>query len=1848
TVTGTDAAGNPFTATTTSTHTVDTAATATITVNDITPDDIVNAAEAGSTIDVTGTVGGDAAPGDTVSFTINGTPYSGTVLAGNTYSIAVDGADLAADTSFDATVTGTDAAGNPFTATTTSTHTVDTSAVATITVNDITADDVVDAAEAGTTIPVTGSVGGDAAVGDDVTFTINGTDYSGKVLAGNTFSIDVAGADLAADTSFDATVAGSDDAGNPFTATTTSTHMVPPSIDLDGDVTGTGYVTNYVEGGSGVSIADSDITITDVDSSNLQSATIILTNAEAGDLLNVGTLPSGITASAYNAATGELTLTGSASLADYQAAIKAIQFENAGSGSDTTRVIEVMVSDGVSSSNVAITTIAVTTIPTVSINDVLVQEPATGTTTLTFTVSIDEALASDLTFDFSTVDISATGGADYQSIGVTQATIAAGDTTATITVTVNSDANQFEGDETLSVDISNFNQAVNFETSAHTTVNGIQGIGTIGANNGAPLAEDDTYLTAENTDLLIDNLLANDTLVDGAEITSFSQGGSGVVVNNGDGTFTYTPSTGFTGTDTFTYTLTDADGETDTATVTVNVSSAANNPPIVSGVPDISYTENGDAAKLLSGISITDADNNNLSSVVVKVDGYLPSQDVLTFLTAGTGVVATTAVVGGVWQLTLSGGDDISDYLTVLSTLEYQNSSDNPSSSPRTVTVEAYDEDFNNLYGSDSGNIAVTPVNDGPDVFDDAVFFVDGSEDNELNIQAPTDPDTDDSLLQITVTGLPGALGTVTLADGTPVAIGDTLTAAQLSSLQFDAGPTDGQATFTYDVFDGELTTSAVTTIQVGSTAADSGTVSESALSGGTGDGTTIVTGNLLDNDAAATNASNIDSINGQTPVGGIITVATAIGTLTVYADDSTPGFSAGDYSYELTQADGSGNDVDEVFNYTFTESGTAFSNSLTVAVIDDVPVANPIAESVPESNEQIFNLVMTLDTSGSMGWSLTNNNAPPAGEPTRLDVAKQAVGSLTSEFFEQSSQVSVTLVSFSTTASMVGTYDNFEDFQSALNALTAVGGTNYVSALDEIEADLAADLATQDPADGVQNISYFVSDGVSSTSPIGGGFKDFVNDNGINSFAIGIGPGLANGSADLDFIHNIDSLQQGGGHADSAIIVADITQLEAELLNTVPTAFGGNITANGSVRNVEFGADGGYVESINMDIDGTNYTFSYDGTAVTVSPSLTGAEFEGTLLTIGNDVAGFDLGVFTFDFSDGSYTLSSPNGNAGEQLVFDYTVVDGDGDTATSTATIDVLDNAPTANDDLHSITAGEVAEGNVINALGTDGGPALGNSFTPFAAQGGGIDTVVDDATITEVSFRGQSFNLDFDSGSIPAGGSSGTLSWSFSVTTDNFGNEIAQVVVVDSNDDSELVFNESGYYKFTPDTFAQQEFSVNTTSQSNVNNADFDISIVSGGSQLQFSGDGVGVQGGNGQLLSQGEEIALAFDAAKLPNGVRNLVLTLDDFQQQYGDQVTVVVSHDTDGDGVVTQSTITYSAQNNSERETLDLSQFSSITAIDVAYTGSGYDTGLYNVSYQPQGSASAGEPEVIGYRLTDSDGQSDTAQLNIHTIENEINGTAADDSIVGGATNDAISGGDGNDVLDGGAGSDVISGGAGDDTLLGGDGRDSLAGGAGNDTLLGGAGGDHLDGGLGDDFIDGGAGDDVAQGGAGSDKIYGGAGADTLRGDAGDDSLFGGSGDDSLLGGKGEDVLSGGQGDDNLMGGDGRDIFVWTNADKGTSTAPAEDVVLDFETGAGGDVLHLADLLQGEESGELSDYLSFQSDGAGGTIVNIDISGDTGTSQQHITLKGVDLTAGGSLTDQDIINDLLSNGNLIVD
>ena len=94
-----------------------------------------------------------------------------------------------------------------------------------------------------------------------------------------------------------------------------------------------------------------------------------------------------------------------------------------------------------------------------------------------------------------------------------------------------------------------------------------------------------------------------------------------------------------------------------------------------------------------------------------------------------------------------------------------------------------------------------------------------------------------------------------------------------------------------------------------------------------------------------------------------------------------------------------------------------------------------------------------------------------------------------------------------------------------------------------------------------------------------------------------------------------------------------------------------------------------------------------------------------------------------------------------------------------------------------------------------------------------------------------------------------------------------------------------------------------------------------------------------------------------------------------------------------------------------------------------------------------------------------------------------------------------------------------------------------------------------------------------------------------------------------------------------------------------------DTIADFTIGVGGDVLDLSDMLQNEDLASLDSFLNFSYDGvSGNTTISIDTDGESGTfeTQQQIVLTGVDLTANGTLSDQQILDNLLNNGNLIVD
>ncbi|HFE3479823.1 TPA: Ig-like domain-containing protein [Enterobacter hormaechei] len=195
---------------------VDTAAPA-VTINTISGDNMLNAAEAAQDLTLSGTSTAEA--GQTVTVTFNGNQYTAQVQANGSWTLDVPAADLAgiADGSAAVTVTVSDKAGNPASAG--ASVLVDTT-VPQITFNIVAGDDIVNIAEHGQALIVTGKVTG-AQAGDVITLTLNGKDYTAMLDASGNWSVGVPAADVGALANGDQTISATltDKAGNSTSAT---------------------------------------------------------------------------------------------------------------------------------------------------------------------------------------------------------------------------------------------------------------------------------------------------------------------------------------------------------------------------------------------------------------------------------------------------------------------------------------------------------------------------------------------------------------------------------------------------------------------------------------------------------------------------------------------------------------------------------------------------------------------------------------------------------------------------------------------------------------------------------------------------------------------------------------------------------------------------------------------------------------------------------------------------------------------------------------------------------------------------------------------------------------------------------------------------------------------------------------------------------------------------------------------------------------------------------------------------------------------------------------------------------------------------------------------------------------------------------------------------------------------------------------------------------------------------------------------------------------------------------------------------------------------------------------------
>ncbi|WP_419206224.1 retention module-containing protein [Photobacterium leiognathi] len=256
---------------------------ASITIDSISQDDVVTAAESHSKQTITGTVGNDVKASDIVTVTLDGKTLATATVKNHdgklTWSLDVDGKTLlqSGTDKVSASVTTTDAAGNTATADTTHDYSIDVKA--SITINPITGDNQITQAEGHEkTLPITGTVGDDVQAGDKVVVTVNGHDYNTTVTADKTWSVNVTGDDILHADKATATV--TTDYGIPHEATATTSEHYDVQIDAsikitsiagddvvnktesEGKVPVTGTVGKDVEPGDTVTVTIGDKTYT--------------------------------------------------------------------------------------------------------------------------------------------------------------------------------------------------------------------------------------------------------------------------------------------------------------------------------------------------------------------------------------------------------------------------------------------------------------------------------------------------------------------------------------------------------------------------------------------------------------------------------------------------------------------------------------------------------------------------------------------------------------------------------------------------------------------------------------------------------------------------------------------------------------------------------------------------------------------------------------------------------------------------------------------------------------------------------------------------------------------------------------------------------------------------------------------------------------------------------------------------------------------------------------------------------------------------------------------------------------------------------------------------------------------------------------------------------------------------------------------------------------------------------------------------------------------------------------------------------------------------------------------------
>ena len=624
-------------------------------------------------------------------------------------------------------------------------------------------------------------------------------------------------------------------------------------------------------------VVDSSVTAIDVDDDDLEGAQVrIASGLEAGDELQF-TDTAQISGS-YDSEAGILTLSGTAPVADYEAALQTVAFDHTGATPTGDRSIEFTVNDGELDSAPSAKHLEINEPPVLDASD----------TELAYTendgqVAVDSGItASDVdspTLSSATVSISSNFvSSEDELVFVDQLGISGAYNTGTGVLTLSGTAPVADYEAALrsiayvnsSENPSTDTRTVSFQADDGAVFNSLGNTVTrditVTAVNDAPAvdaSDGSTAYTEGDAPTVVDSALTvsdvDDASLDSAQVSITSgfqpgdddlifvdQNGISGAYNAGDGVLTLTGtasaadyqaalrsvefrSIGDDPDASKTVEFSVSDGElsgSDTKEIAVT---GVNDAPVLDATDStLEYTAGDGPVSIDSGITVTDVDSDTLSEATVTISSnYASGEDVLAF-TDQNGITGTLDTSQD--TLTLSGTASVADYEAAIRSITYENTSSTPSTATRTVTFKADDGAAANsqadpvtrditVSGPNEAPVVTTSAgstafeNGGPAVTVDSALTVTDANDTNLDgatVTISSGLDPDDFLSFDDTASISGQYnpetGVLTLAGSATVAEYE----AALRSVGFGNSGTATQAskTVTFTVNDGDVDSS--------------------------------------------------------------------------------------------------------------------------------------------------------------------------------------------------------------------------------------------------------------------------------------------------------------------------------------------------------------------------------------------------------------------------------------------------------------------------------------------------------------------------------------------------------------------------------------------------------------------------------------------------------------------------------------------------------------------------------------------------------------------------------------------------------------------------------------------------------------------------------------------------------------------------------------------------------------------------------------------------------------------------------------------------------------------------------